>query len=481
MRLIDRANDKLKQYYNYKLNGKQHRMFLFLSLIVTFIAIYVLNVLQPLFTDDWEYSFTLRLYDCANKGSIPDVHISSIADIITSQYEHYFAWGGRCVNHFLAQFLLYIGAPYNKVLNSLAYVAFTYLICLVSARKGESVKLSSYFLVNVLIFFFVPVLGSTLLWITGSANYLWGTLILLLFLLPYKRLYESCVGGANGSNSLFKAFYLFVGGIVAGWTNENMVAASIFMILVFFVYARYQKWQLPMWFYSGFAGFLIGFLLMVLAPGNYVRYEQTLVEQGGESLSKISVLVGQFMTAVSGVFFYLVPAITTFLVLLLLSKYWKREKADKQSSSVVFFVIAMVAALVMAFSPVFPERAWFGIIIFIIIAILMIYNDLNFDIAFLRDVRILLFCIFGIALLGYYLSGYKDLSRAGQVFAKRAQMIEEQKKKGVEDFVFDYEIKSKSRINNLYDLSNDPTYWTNCFYARYYGVNSVRVVKPECK
>lgn len=480
MGILQNVISKMRQCNSIVINDKQRRILLALSLLVAFVAVYALNILQPLFTDDWEYSFTHRLYDCANKGSIPDIRISSIADIITSQYEHYFAWGGRCVNHFIAQFLLYIGAPYNKILNSLAYVTLTYLICLFAVKKGESVKFSQYFLVNVLIFFFVPVLGSTMLWITGSANYLWGTLILLMFLLPYKRLYETLSEKAD-NNSLFKALYLFIGGVIAGWTNENMVAASIFLLFVFFVYARFSKWQLPIWFYSGFVGFVIGFLLMVLAPGNFARYEQTLVEQGGEHLSKISVLASQFVTAVSGLFFYLIPAITTFLVLLVFAKYWNRGRTNSQQLAIVFFATALVAVLVMTFSPVFPERAWFGIIILSIISIVLVYNELNFDIAFLRNIRAVFFSVLGIALIGYYLSGYKDLARVNQVFEKRAKIMEEQKKNGVMDFVFDHEIKSKSRINNLSDFSNDPAYWANCFYARYYGVNSVAVIKSECK
>lgn len=475
--------DKLRRItaYNFEISSKQRKILLLLSFFVTFVALYALNILQPLYTDDWEYSFTFRLYNCAYKGSIPDIHISSIKDIFLSQYEHYFAWGGRCVNHFIAQFLLFIGIPYNKILNSLAYVFFIYLICLFTISKGEKIKLSLYLLVNILIFFFVPVLGSTLLWLTGSANYLWGTLILLMFLLPYKRLYESLSNGENVKLSLFKTFYLFIGGIIAGWTNENMVAASIFMLFVFFLYSRYNKWSLPVWFYTGFTGFVIGFLLMILAPGNYVRYEQTLSEQRAETLPIISVLMNQFVTAVSGIFFYLIPAMTTYFVLLLFLRSWGKKQSHALKLSIVFFATVLVAVLVMTFSPVFPERAWFGIIIFIIITISLIYNELDFNVIFLRNIRSLILVILSVSLIGYYISGYKDLSRASKIYIKREQIIKEQRKNGTMDFVFVHEVKSKSRINNLSDLSNDPAYWANCFYARYYNINTVKIIRPECR
>lgn len=473
--VLKNSFSKIQSILDYKMDKKKQNILFIAELTITFLMVFALNTAQPLFTDDWEYSFLHRLYDCSNKGIITDERISSITDIFSSQYEHYFTWGGRSVNHFIAQLLLFIGTPYNKILNSLAYVALVYAIYLFSRKRGEELKPSLFLLINILIFFFQPVLGSTILWITGSSNYLWGTLILLLFLLPYKNLYET--GTNKKNNATIKAIYMFPFGVIAGWTNENMAAMMIFTLIVFFIYLKKGKQSIPIWFYSGFLGTVIGFLLMISAPGNFLRYEITLQENGLENLSKIQLLLNQFTVAVSGIFFYLLPIISLYLITFVLYKYYGKHNTHKDAIlSLSFFIAALLATLAMTFSPVFPERAWFGIIIFIIMAISRLYNSIDFGTRFIQELKTVILTLAFISMLGYYISGYKDLSKAKKVFDKREQIITEQKSLGKLDFIFEEEIKSKSKINNLYDLTSDPNHWKNCFYARYYGINSVTVI-----
>lgn len=469
----------LERYFPKHITVDDNKRVYFLGafFLILLLAVLALNFQQPLFTDDWEYSFLYRLFGCENKGLVSDERIGSISDIVHSQYAHYFSWGGRSVNHVIAQFLLYVGTPFNKILNALAFVSFVFVLCLFTKKNDAGLKLSMPLLVTLLLFFSVPVLGSTILWITGSANYLWGTLILLLFLLPYKNFYNQ-IDVSFKCNTL-KGIALFVGGIVAGWTNENMVAAAIFMLIGFLIYLKAKKITLPAWFYMGLAGLVIGFSLMIFAPGNYVRYQATLAENGTTDFSEIGLLWSQFIGAASGVFFYLLPLVFLYFLLSIFHLYFGKKDTKSFVISLSFFGMAIVATLVMSFAPAFPERAWFGIITLLILAIAIVYEDLDFSIQSINVVRLYCLLFFSIAMAGYYVSGYKDLSRANNVFEKRAKYIEEQKKSGVKDFVFEREIRSKSRINNLYDLTDDPSFWTNCFYARYYGVNSVIVIPKK--
>ena len=106
-----------------------------------------------------------------------------------------------------------------------------------------------------------------MLWLIGSCNYLWGTTILLLFLLPFRLQFDS----NKSSNSIFKIVYMFLFGILAGWTNENNAAALLTLIVLFACYRLFNKQKLQAWNYSGFIGALIGFLMMILSPGNRIR------------------------------------------------------------------------------------------------------------------------------------------------------------------------------------------------------------------
>lgn len=110
-----------------KLNTKNLQLQRFLFVVVLFcigVTIYFFNYLFPLHADDWAYSFKEVLVDYGFPSS--NEKIASFKDILESQYTHYFNWGGRSVVHFIAQFLLWIGTPFNDILNTLAYIM---LIC----------------------------------------------------------------------------------------------------------------------------------------------------------------------------------------------------------------------------------------------------------------------------------------------------------------------------------------------------------------
>lgn len=107
-----------------------------------------------------------------------------------------------------------------------------------------------------------------ILWLVGSCNYLWGTTLVLLFLLLYRlNLDVKC------KNSIIIAILMLIFGIMAGWTNENNAAALLIILVLFSVYRLYNKKNITIWHISGFIGALIGFLFMILASGNSIRSE----------------------------------------------------------------------------------------------------------------------------------------------------------------------------------------------------------------
>ena len=116
-----------------KLNTKNLQLQRFLFVVVLFcigVTIHFFNYLFPLHADDWAYSFKEVLVDYGFPSS--NEKIASFKDILESQYVHYVNWGGRSVVPFIAQFLLWIGTPFNDILNTLAYVMLIcsiYFIC----------------------------------------------------------------------------------------------------------------------------------------------------------------------------------------------------------------------------------------------------------------------------------------------------------------------------------------------------------------
>lgn len=430
-----------------------------LVLVLSFILIYILNVLHPLFGDDWMYSML-------SDGHTP---VRNFADIIHTQYEHYFTWGGRTVVHIIAQSLLLAGVDVADVINSLAYVALTLVIYFLTNR-GNELRPSLLLGINLLIWFFQPAFGSTMLWITGSANYMWGTLIILLFLIPYvNRVYKPQV-----KDSPVKVVLMFIFGVIAGWTNENMAIGLIFMLFCFAFYYKKKCGKIPIWAMSGLTGAIIGCVIMLAAPGNYVRVGAIL--QNTEH-SMFIMYAGRFLAAISSYYYYVLGATFVFgLIYVLYNTFGRKEqKRVVLFISWLFFAGAIVATLAMSAAPIFPGRASYGINTFVFVAICFLYSNLNFKTPLIRHLSFVVL-LFGLLYFAAdYNRAYKSLNELSRHNKNRLEKIEQGKQGRQSDFVFNDRITPDSRFIHYFELSHDPHDWHNRTYSAYYKINSIVV------
>jgi hypothetical protein len=226
-----------------------------LASVLLFIGIYALNYYFPIILDDWTYSMNAR-----------GTKITGLSEILEYQYLHYFNWGGRSVVHAIAQIMLASGVFWGDVVNSIGYITLVLIIYYI-ANKGNESNLSLFIGINLLTWFLVPALVENILWITGSANYLWGTLLILSFLSFY------CAAFLSGKykDGWMKRIGVFFLGVLAGWTNENMSVAMIFFLICLILLTKKENKAIPKWMIFGLAGAIIGCAFMLLAPGNYVR------------------------------------------------------------------------------------------------------------------------------------------------------------------------------------------------------------------
>lgn len=71
---------------------RSSRRTLYWAVAVSGVLFFVLNALAPLYCDDYLYAF--------HYGT--GAPIASLGDVFSSQYVHYFTWGGRTVAHIFA-------------------------------------------------------------------------------------------------------------------------------------------------------------------------------------------------------------------------------------------------------------------------------------------------------------------------------------------------------------------------------------------
>lgn len=441
---------------------KSAKLIFGISLIIIFSLILLLNLRYPLYADDWVYIMKFP----------EETAIQNFRDIIITQYHHYFNWGGRSIVHIIAQSLLLFESPLNDILNSLVYIYLSLLIYYIG-NYNRSININIFLWTNVLLWLFIPSYGPTVLNITTSSNYLWGTAIIITFLLPY------CLYFLNGqsSDSILKNTLFFIGGILAGWTNENMSIAMIFMIVSFLFIIKKKKGRIYQWNIYGLLGSIIGAVFLLFAPGNILRYqkEKTNISETPQYLQGIYNVLG-------GSYHNILTIIILFLAILACYLFtYKKEtiKVDtKLQLSLLFLITAIIAMGAMIASPIFPDRAWFGIIILIIIGIIILHTKINSKNIVYQCINSLILVISACFCMSQYIIYNNDLKQIDHIVKEREIYLKIQKQQGYREIIFDKPIIPLTKFTDISDFSSDSTFWLNRQFSKYHKLNSMQI-KPK--
>jgi len=428
--------------------------------VFIFILMYFFNYLTPLASDDFNYHF-IYWDHCT-----PDTRINGFKDIISSMAYHYYEINGRVLLHGILEVFTFIGKPFFNVVNSLMYVMLSLLIykhC-VGLRKSKH-SLLLYLAINVMLWLFVQRWGQTTVWMTGSVNYLWGCVIRLIALLPF-RLYADYEGAQKNHWSL--AALMFFGGVIAGATNENTGAAMIGMMALFMISYRVHLKKVPVWSITGLVGAVAGYAFMVLAPSNFSR-ANVWNEIGNSFSQRVVNIPGNSILILAA------PAALYVVLAYLLYTYRKGDQTYKLSTSFIYILGTFSGIYAMLATPFFPSRAWFGIVVLMIIAVGNLIFQIDLIPISLRRVSalVLLFCCVWCAMS--FVKAAEDTIQVSRAYNDRVHYIEQEKALGNYDIVverFDA-IYAHSPLYEVVDLSPIPDNWSNQSKAAYYEVNSI--------
>ncbi len=314
-------------------------------ILVTTVSVWYLNYLTDFMMDDEWYSTLLY----------SDTPIQNLSDIIHAQIWHYFNWGGRSMAHGLLQLILLCGEHWADIFNTTMTLLLSWLICKVSGRCGLP-----YFLAAM-----GMILGlnanwrMSMFWEAGAANYLYMAGFLLAYLYCYLR-YED-----RGERNLpGTALWILPLGLIAGWSNENMGPTVWIVSLLVIFFRRKEHKKIPIWMYLGNISCLVGSILMIAAPGNFVRSEETAENTRGLLWN----LYLRCYSEAKGVFEYLFPTLVLTAVLLVICAGILKEKIGKEN--LLLLVGALLSWGAMILSPHYPDRAAFGTMVLLICAIL---------------------------------------------------------------------------------------------------------------
>lgn len=436
----------------------------FFILLTTFVMLYLLNKNTHFTSDDFRYHFMYESFLPTENVA----RITNLKDIFYSMYNHYFMWGGRITAHALVQFILIFNKNIFNIVNSLFFVG---LIILIYMHCNVNKKVNVTLLIGIILslFFFIPQFGLTVLWVSGAGNYLWCAFIILLFLLPYRVHAEN---SKNEKDSIFKLIYMIPLGIVAGWTNENTGGAMILLIMLFMLFYKLNNIKIPKWAVAGFISSSIGFIFLILAPGNNARKEHMIkktIDLGNNILN----VLGTTFTLCWG----LVILLIVFVVLFSLTNKDEKVKSKQLMLSTMYFICALAGIIVMVVSPQIAGRVWFGPITFIIISIFNLYPYINKDKYKLKIIIPVFLVLFGFKFIQDYKFAYDDITKTFNNINQQISTIVDEKEKGNLDVQVKSIEKPKSKYNAFLGtryLSDDKDSWLNQWMAKYYDINSIK-------
>lgn len=459
-----------------------------LGIICVYLFIYFLNHLNPMsFGDDYVYAFIWPGHPMFTPLPETAARVSGFGDLLESQWLHYFTGNGRTPAHLLVQFFIWQGNFLFDLINAFMFIILVLEIYWLSC-KGEvslkKLKPGALWGIFISLWAFTPGFNTVFLWICGACNYLWMTVFLLMFLIPYVRKYYN-FHETVGKDSYYN-YIVFVTGIFGGWSNENSVCWIILVLMLFLFSYRNCRGK-ETWMYLGLAGLIIGYALMLLAPGNMAR----LYARSDVNWLKIQTLKNNlYIFAVVFMFqFVLWYFDLKSLYILKKARFKKQIKCCHKDNLLVLIlcVIAFGMSAVMVLSPSFAPRNGFPGTVQLIIAagiLLRVQNENNVVLIpdkarkFMFTAGVLFFIITSSVTLQY---SYEMKEQMDALIAKAEQahttsadtilIVKPFKGSGaLKDFLSGYHL-------SYFDLSEDVNDWGNVAFARYYGIKGVRMVK----
>jgi hypothetical protein len=273
------------------------------------------------------------------------------AGLWATQVKEYLEWSGKFVGHYMARVLLSGPEWVHPVLTPIMFMLLVAGGALLALGAQWRERLCAWHLVVVagLVWIALPAFGTVFFWRTGTGDYGYSLVWATLFLVPYRMWADRADFRLPGG-----ALFVFAG-ILAGWSNENVGMLAILTALGVSVFRWRASGRVHLWAIAGIAGAILGWSMMMAAPGNAIR----LAAVGGVEkipLASMKALLRfvQFWSTEQ------IEMLPYFLAALLLAWMLHRRGLLKPAAwipAVVFFLMAQASLGAFIASPSTPYRA----------------------------------------------------------------------------------------------------------------------------
>lgn len=314
---------------------------------ISILVMYLTHRRVPFMMDDIWYSTMLS----------EDTPIRTLGDIVKSQIWHYKNWGGRSMTHGILQLTLLTGEQVADILNIIFTLLLAGSICLVARQR----HLGAFFGATAMVLGLNANWKMSMFWQAGAANYLYITVFILLFVFCYLREVgeDTTVSPLPGI-----VFWILPLGILAGWSNENMGPAVWLLSVAVILTTAKKKSRIPCWMLVGSVSALLGSIMVIVAPGNFVRSSQAPDREYGFLWRLFMRCYAEGKATME----YLFPTLLVLAAVLLVGKCALKIPIGRQN--IYLLLLALLSWGAMVLSPHYPDRASFGTMVFLICVII---------------------------------------------------------------------------------------------------------------
>ena len=290
-----------------------------------------------------------------------NVPLSGVKDVLESQIWHFFNWGGRVITHGILQLTLMGGELFCDILNILMTLLLTWMICVLAKQKHPFWFLTAFTMLTAL----NANIKMSMYWQSGTANYVYATTWILVFLWVYFRQVQD----PEAKELPLVSLWLPILGLMTGWSNENMGPASFVIAVAVLIYRKKALQQpLPLWSITGTLSCLLGSFLVILAPGNFVRVSNMDKIGLGETL------YARLLSMLCAGTDFLFASVLLLVIIILIYTLICGERLKPIHWFLLAHAILSYGAMVL--SPHYPDRATFGTMRVCIVLMISIMADI---------------------------------------------------------------------------------------------------------
>ncbi|KFJ42461.1 hypothetical protein IBE48_06770 [Francisella philomiragia] len=424
------------------------------AIIAIFIIafFFVINYLQPLRADDFGRAYT----DALDKGFI--IYLRGIV----SNYIH---WTGRIsaqalIYLFLSKKYIHLSVFMINIINSICFYLFVLYSYKIVRFKTKVELFSKDFLIYI--FFFIFLFYQTgfianVVWKTAAVQYFWGITLLTVFY------YISVV--KNKQNIWFSLFT----GFFIGLYNEIFVGVAIILCLAYFLNQKLSQAKIAKNILYFFIACAVGGIILIAAPGNYVRLNTMSAGEHISILNQLINLVTQIVTKPGD----------TLIPMLMLSIYLVLIFTNKNITRKASFIYGVaIASSIFVLTPVAKSYDLNQRVLLIydaVFFIIMMQQFYNHSTSFVLKLRLRLNSLSGMFLVLLVMQLVLMVSIYFEIYKferYRDTLVTYYQQNEIPDPTLPM-IPEFSQITFIDDITSDEKAYNNDAYAKFYGFDKV--------